>query len=472
LGALHEEGILVSKDVSFSIDCYKRATEAPFTPLSVSSLAHYLVGIKYRLGDLGLGRDYVIALKHLTLSADAGYVPALRALGLMYSEGIGVPQDKRKANDLFQKAASQGDIRSLGLMTTHQVSKKRKSTTSSAVTLYEKAAKAGSLSSQLSLAELLQYSGQYALAFQWFQTAASDLLSNEQEDKISVLDLSVGFITQRNIARLMVARYIYNGWGGVIRDRMRAFKEFESLSKAGFSDAHYWLAACYEEGVTEDEDTMAYVVEPDLKRAYGIYMQSAKAGDVDGQFQIAYMMSNSIGCTKNLEDALVWYTRAAEQGHTMAQLSVGMYYEHGLVNPIDLDIAKKWYQLAAANNETKAMVKLAKVLVELDHIQDAFQWLRKAIDGGNVPALRELANLYINSLTNEKNESLSVTQRHRLAFGYYQKAAEKNDALSWHALSKFYEGSYEEDEDEAIVPVSFEKAVMCLTKAEELGCST
>jgi TPR repeat protein len=438
-------------------------------PLPVSALAHYLIGINYRLGDLGLEQDYTIALKHLTLSADAGYVPALRALGLMYAEGIGAPQDKAKANDLFQKAASQGDIRSLGLIAAHQASSNREST-ASAMILYEKAAKAGSLAAQLALAELLQHTGQHTLAFQWFQTAASDSLNTEQENKISVLDLSIGFISQRNTARLMVARYLYNGWGGVIRNRIRAFKEFESLSKAGFSDAHYWLAACYEEGVKEeDDDTSSYVVESNLERAYDIYMQSAEAGDVDGQFQVAYMMSNGIAITKNLEDALVWYKRAAEQGHVIAQLSVGMYYEYGLVTPIDLEEAKKWYQLSASNNETTAMVRLAKILIELEDIQDACHWLRKAIDRGNVLAMRELADLYMDGLS---DESVSVAEQYKLAYDYYRQAAEKNDALSLIALSKFYEGSYEEEEGETVVPVSFEMAVQCLTKAEKLGCST
>ncbi|KAI8641412.1 hypothetical protein BD408DRAFT_483482 [Parasitella parasitica] len=468
LGALHEEGILAEKDNKKIIEYYTRATNAPFVSSSMLSLAHYLMGINYRLGDLGLEQDFQAALNHLTSSADAGYAPAQRVLGLMYAQGIGAPKDNIKAIMLFEKAACQGDIRSLGLLATHQPNN-----LPSIALLYKKAAKAGSLTAQLSLAELLQRTGQHALAFKWFDAASKNVpATNDRQQKASILDFSVGFVDQRNLARLMVARYRYNGWGGVKQDRRWAFEEFRTLSNNGYPDAQYWLAACYEEGVKrepqESDDGCSWVVEPDLERAYKLYRKVAEAGDMDGQFQVAYMLSNGIGVAKDVNAAFSWYVQSAEQGHKTAQYSLGIYYETGLDIAVNLEKAKQWYTLAA-KELPMAMVRLAKVLLGLDddteeNIQQATDWLNKAIEKGDVTALRELANLY----KNYDLQSLTASDRYRTAFDYFQQAADRDDALSWHALFKFYDGYYNTVQN-VVVPEDFEKAVMCLEKAESLG---
>ncbi|KAL9548085.1 hypothetical protein MBANPS3_005845 [Mucor bainieri] len=493
LGALHEEGILVERDDKKTMEYYTRASNAPCASTSILSLAHYLVGINYRLGDLGLEQDFGLALEHLTLSADAGYAPAQRALGLMYAEGIGTPKDDIKATRLFERAAHQGDIRSLGLLT-NQRQQPQASNLASAFSLYEKAAKAGSLAAQLSLAELLQRTGQHALAFKWFETASKNApTANNKQQKMSILDFSVGFVSQRNLARLMVARYRYNGWGSVRQDRLWAFEEFRTLSINGYPDAHYWLAACYEEGVSQqqqqesdddddDDDGLAssscWIVKPDLDLAFALYTRAAEAGDMDGQFQTAYMLSNGIGVNKDVDAAFPWYTKAAEQGHKTAQYSVGMYYENGLGIPADLDKARQWYALAA-EELPMAMVRLAKVLMRLDDsketVEQATDWLKRATEQGDATALREMGTLYKNGLIDLEATTTTTTttlllDRHRIAFSYYQQAADKDDALSWHALSKYYEGYYNtEEKDETVVPASFEKAVMCLEKAQDLG---
>lgn len=473
LGALHEEGTLVEKDDNKTIEYYTRATNAPISSTSILSLAHYLVGINYRLGGLGLEQDFALALEHLTLSADAGYAPAQRALGLMYAEGIGTPKDNIKANILFEKAANQGDIRSLGLMANQQ-HHQQPNNLASAISLYEKAAKDGSLAAQISLAGLLQRTGKHALAFKWFETASKNApTANSKHQKISILDFSVGFVSQRNLARLMVARYRYNGWGSVKQDRLWAFEEFRALSANGYSDAHYWLAACYEEGVQElqKSDVHQWIAKPNLDLAFELYTKAAEAGDMDGQFQVAYMLSNGIGVPKNVNAAFSWYIKSAEQGHKTAQYSLGMYYENGLGIPVNLEKAKQWYELAV-EELPMAMVRLAKVLISLGNgttaINEATDWLNKAIENGDVPALRELATMYKNGLINLESSATTTLEKYRIAFNYFQQAADKGDALSWHALSKFYEGYYD-TEDEIIVPRSFGKAVMCLKKAEDLG---
>ncbi|HSF67554.1 MAG TPA: tetratricopeptide repeat protein [Nitrospiraceae bacterium] len=50
----------------------------------------------------------VATAKELRVSAEAGDATAQNRLGLLYDEGVGVPQDYRQAKEWFEKAAAQG----------------------------------------------------------------------------------------------------------------------------------------------------------------------------------------------------------------------------------------------------------------------------------------------------------------------------------------------------------------------------
>lgn len=52
------------------------------------------------------------------------------------------------------------------------------------------------------------------------------------------------------------------------------------------------------------------------------YLEQAKAGDVTAQFVVARRFERGIGTTKNIEEAYVWYHRAAEKGHPLAQFVI------------------------------------------------------------------------------------------------------------------------------------------------------
>ncbi|KAI7894148.1 uncharacterized protein EV154DRAFT_579951 [Mucor mucedo] len=429
LGSLHEEGILVQQDDLKSINYYKRAAISPCISPPISSFAHYLVGINYRLGDLGLEQDTNIAFKHLTISSNLGFSHAQRALGLMYAKGIGTEKNLNLSHKLLESASSQGDLRSLSLM----------AHTKETLDSYHEAAEMGSLSCQIALAFLLQSKHQYTLAFKWFQIAAkgTPTTSSKKYGPDSSLE-------QCNIARLMLARYTYNGWG-VKKDVSWAINELKELSANDFKEAHYWLAAWYEE-------------EKDLDKSLALYTKGAISGDVDCQFQVAYMLSNGYQsnstCIKDVEAAFSWYLKAAENGHKTAQYSAGLYYENGLFMSVDLKKAIYWYTRAAKQDITLAMVRLARLVKSTDKV---VYWLTTAIDKGDISALRELATFY-------KNGLIEGYQQHQEAFDLFQKAAYRDDAMSWHALSEFYEQGI-------IVPVNLEKAVSCLEKAEVLGYS-
>jgi hypothetical protein len=55
---------------------------------------------------------------------------------------------------------------------------------------------------------------------------------------------------------------------------------------------------------------------------------------------------------------MIWFQRAAEQGHPVAKLFLGVMYAEGRGVPQDYDRAHMWFSLAAAQGEQKAVKAL------------------------------------------------------------------------------------------------------------------
>ncbi len=70
--------------------------------------AQYKMGVMYTNGQ-GVPQDYKTAVKWYTLAAEQGHADAQFTLGLMYALGQGVLQDYKTAVEWYTLAAEQGD---------------------------------------------------------------------------------------------------------------------------------------------------------------------------------------------------------------------------------------------------------------------------------------------------------------------------------------------------------------------------
>lgn len=100
----------------------------------------------------------------------------------------------------------------------------------------------------------------------------------------------------------------------------------------------------------------------------------------------------------SVREAMDYYMRAADAGHVMAMVRIGMIYENGYDVERDLVKALSWYRKAAGLGSTQAMVKLAKFYGKGEgveaNIPEAIGWLTKAADGGDGLAMANLAKAY------------------------------------------------------------------------------
>ncbi len=71
-------------------------------------LANYNLGMSYKYGDNGQTIDRAKAFRHLSVAAEAGFIPAMIETALEISDGKGVKQDNKRAVELLEIAATRG----------------------------------------------------------------------------------------------------------------------------------------------------------------------------------------------------------------------------------------------------------------------------------------------------------------------------------------------------------------------------
>lgn len=270
---MHEHGQGVEIDYSTAVSYYTAAALRANDPT-----AQYIVGLNYRIGGLGLQRDDKEAAQYLLQSARAGFAPAQRVVGLMFAQGLIGRRDEKTAFLWFRRAASQGDVRAICLVGScyERGAGGLAVNLEAALDHYRRAARiTGPFQgpAQWAMAQLLFRMNRHTDAFNWFKRA-SETVSPDDDSPAA---------TAARRARLMVARYHLHGWAGVPRDPSTAFTMLTSLAQSGTrhqeAGAHYWLAACYEEGIPG-------VCPINLQKAFCHYMIAARSGDMDAEFQV------------------------------------------------------------------------------------------------------------------------------------------------------------------------------------------
>ena len=105
----------------------------------------------------------------------------------------------------------------------------------------------------------------------------------------------------------------------------------------------------------------------DFAEAYCIIRPLAEDGDADAQYNIGWMYLNGYGLRVNDSLALEWWIKASEQGHSDANLSIGMLYSLGDGEvPKDHDKAIDYYLLAAADGQEDAVLILQSMMLRND----------------------------------------------------------------------------------------------------------
>ena len=224
--------------------------------------------------------------------AESGDAKAQSALGVMYHEGEGIPQNDAEAEKWTRRAAEQG----------------------MAV-------------AQFNLGQAY-YQGQGvpqndAEAAEWWRHAA------KQGNAIAQFNLGQAY---------------YQGQG-VPQNDAEAAEWWRHAAKQGNAKAQYNLSIAYHRGEG--------VVQDDVEAAKWTRC-AAKQGLVEAQYNLGIAYSRGEGVAQDDVEAAKWYRSAAEQGDAKAQCNIGGMYGTGEGVPQSHQEAYIWFSIAAAGGDLKA----------------------------------------------------------------------------------------------------------------------
>jgi uncharacterized protein len=238
--------------------------------------AQYNLGLMYDTSS-DIEQDFEQALFWLRKSAEQGFVLAQYRLGQIHSWGIAIEQDYEQSIFWLRKSAEQGLAEAqfeLGKM--YRFSRGVEKDNEQSVFWYRKAAVQGYLKAQGCLA--------------WMYSNGLGIEKNDDQATFWYR-----------------SAWIYTKSQGVRWD---------------YSKAAFW-----DQGDDEQENAASYYYThgfidwqlTNYDEALLLYSISAELGNAKAQNELGWMYDNGRCVEKNKEQAVFWYRKAAEQGHTLAQ---------------------------------------------------------------------------------------------------------------------------------------------------------
>ncbi|XP_071454030.1 protein sel-1 homolog 1 [Hetaerina americana] len=370
LGYRHWAGITVSTSCEKALDFYRKVANSVAKEVSLSggSAVQRVRLLEEMENPATLENDLV---EYYQLLAQNGDVPAQVAVGqLHYQGGRGVQQDHQRALDYFLLAANAGNPVAMAFLGKIYLegSDIVKQDNETAYKYFKKAADLGNPVGQSGLGLMYLYGKgvekDYGKALQYFSLAADQ-----------------GWVD----GQLQLGNMYFSGLG-VRRDYKLANKYFSLASQSGHVLAYYNLAQMHASGtgmmrscptaveffknVAERGKWGEKLMEahhhyrdgrPD--EAFLTYALLAELGYEVAQSNAAFILDRGettlFSEEETLVRALTYWSRAAAQGYSVAQVKLGDYHYYGLGTPADYEAAATHYRLASQQQQNaQAMFNL------------------------------------------------------------------------------------------------------------------
>jgi TPR repeat protein len=196
-----------------------------------------------------------------------------------------------------------------------------------------------------------------------------------------------------------------------------------------FSTSTY--AVSYEEG------KQAYLSQ-DYERALEILKPLAEEGHSQAQITLGLMYDYGHGVEKNSSESMKWYRMAAEQGVPLVQHDIGVKYFQGQSVEQNYIEAAKWWEMSAKAGIADSQFNLGLMYYRGIGIPKNYVKAAKLFDAaaaqGHGNAQYSLAVMYAFGQSKEKN--------YATALKWFNKAAEQNVAQAQFNLGVFHENGY------------------------------
>lgn len=271
--------------------------------------AQFILAGFYGRGLFGLTVDHIKAFGLYVQASKQNHPAATFRAAVCYEVGAGTKRDNGRAVQFYKKAAALGDPLAM-----HKVS---------IILLY------GKMGQRKNLKE----------GITWLKRAAGTANSQHPE---SIHDLA----------------QCYEKKGGcpvLIPDEQYAFELYSRAADFGYAASQYRLGSCYEYGL------LGCAV--DAANSIKWYSRSADQGYSDAELALSsWYLSGSHGVLQQSDlDAYMWAKKSAERGNAKAQYQVGNCFEIGIGVDADPQEAIIWYSKADEQGHKRASQRLIEL---------------------------------------------------------------------------------------------------------------
>lgn len=383
-------------------------------------------------------------LAGLEAQSEAGQASAVRELARVYTDGVLVAPNPRKAEALLAQGVKLGDVSALTDLAMIWIQRPDPVEKRRARRMLESAADRGARGAMVEIAKRHR-DGSFgepnmAEAAHWFRRAiaanekgieldlADALLRMPQPSETNVaeaVDLIDGAVQGGDPeAALMRGRLFAQGVGGP-SDPSRAADMYEIARASRLPDASVELGRLYAQGQGVQKDPTRAVtywqealdrgatsVYKDLGEAYangtGVAADPARAsryltvaaegGSISAATTLAGLYESGIDGSPDRRSAEKWYQFASDRGSVSAANSLAALYERGIDGPPNLGKALPLYEVAAERGSGSAMGRLIEIYGDpasgfADRSRQ-IHWLTAAADSGSGGAMFALAKAY------------------------------------------------------------------------------
>ncbi len=471
------------------INAFAKTTPEEFKQLlklaeTGDSVAQYKVGWCYYGGDGGVKEDEKKGFEWHLKSAESGYAKAQYEVGDWYRFGRGVKEDLNKAFEWYMKSAEQsypaaqcnvGDCYDDGIGVEQNLDK--------AFEWYLKSAELGYSRAQVSVGNYYRdgivVEKDLNKAFEWYMKAAEQGHPFAQFNIGEFYDpiyAQQNYIVEPNLDIAMDWYYkattneFHPNYGAMIRLGYHNVFSLKDKEKG-----YYWYKKAAEEGANYGDDGTAYyvmgliykgqdpnftgIVEPDKKVAMEWFEKAASNGYIAAQIEMGHY---EIDNNKNIEKAIYWYKKAAEQGNSTAQGLLGVIYMGDeRIEYKDVEKAVYWYTKSAEQGNILGQYSLGYIYFYGEGVpkdeNKGLELITKSADSGYDQACVFMGSYYNKKVKGQQPNVVKAVKDKRLqellklSFHYYKIAADQEDpdAEAMVAWSYMYGAGVKKDVDQA-----------------------
>lgn len=177
----------------------------------------------------------------------------------------------------------------------------------------------------------------------------------------------------------------------VKHDVNKAVEWYQRAADHGDTYAKYMLSIFYEKGLAG--------LPTNLEASNVWRLRAEQARDhVKGKRLVGNRYLNYRSPMYNPEEAIKWYTLAADQGDVPSQVHLAEIYQTGFHVKKDTYAALNWLGKASMKHSAEAQYDLGVMLLSgqggVTDPKEAFKWLHKAANHGIIPAQEIVGDLY------------------------------------------------------------------------------